>query len=281
MMRGLRQVAVAVRSPEGEIVLHKEVLTPWRKRHPILALPLIRGSVTLVESMAIGFRMLNVSANIATGEKPEKGESWFAIAIGLLLFVLLFKVLPATAFKFLQPFVPNILFLNAIEGGIRMSIFLLYLGGISLLPDVRRLFEYHGAEHQVIHCYESGKELTPENAKAFPSAHPRCGTSFLLVTLVLSILIFALLGSTPTILDRVVRQLLLLPVVAGFSYELIRLAGKGGREKNLIGRIALFLTIPGIWLQGLTTRKAQDDQLEVAIASLHGALEDPADLIVP
>lgn len=272
MMRSSTHVSLAVRSPEGTIVQERESFTPWRKRHPILGWPLLRGSVTLVESMVVGYRMLERSASIATGEE-EEGGGW-SLLIGLVLFILLFKALPAQIFLSLKPLVSNTLLLNAIEGLIRMGIFLLYLGGISLLPDVRRLFEYHGAEHQVIHCQEAGKELTPENAAAFSPTHPRCGTSFLLVTLVLSILVFSLLGRSTTLVGRVGLQLLLLPFIAGLSYELIRLAGKA-KDGSLIARIALVVTAPGQWLQRLTTRKANPDQLEVAIASLQGALEQP------
>lgn len=272
MMRSTTHVSLAVRSPDGAIVQEREPFTPWRKRRPFFGWPFVRGSVTLVESMVVGYRMLERSASIATGEEEEGG--WLSIAIGLVLFILLFKALPAQIFLSLKPHISNTLLLNGIEGLVRMGIFLLYLGGISLLPDVRRLFEYHGAEHQVIHCHEAGKELTPENAATYSPTHPRCGTSFLLVTLVLSILVFSLLGRSDSLVGRVGMQLLLLPLIAGLSYELIRLAGKA-KDGSLVARIALVVTAPGQWLQRLTTRKAKPDQLEVAIASLKGALDQP------
>lgn len=275
MMRSANRVALAVRDPEGNIVQRHRDWTPLTKRHKFLGIPLVRGAVTLVESMILGYQMLNLSANIASGEEEGKEEGGWGIFIALALFILLFKFLPAMAFMHLKPLITNTILLNLAEGGVRIGIFIAYLAIISLLPDVKRLFQFHGAEHQVIHCYENGEEVTVENARAKSPLHPRCGTSFILITFVLSILVFSLLGRSPSLVGRVLSQLALLPVVAGISYELIRVAGKATREKTgLAPRIALALTSPGLLLQMLTTRKAEEEHLQVAIASLQKALEE-------
>jgi uncharacterized protein YqhQ len=273
MMRSANRVAIAVRDPNGAVVGRQQDWTPYSKRHKLLGLPLVRGAATLVESMVLGYRMLNLSAAIATGEEEGKDEGGWGMFIALAAFILLFKFIPASIFSFLKPHIENIMLLNTIEGVVRIGIFVAYLAGISLLPDVKRLFQYHGAEHQVIHCYEKGEPVTVENAKTKSPLHPRCGTSFILITFVLSILVFTLLGRSPSIGGRVLSQLALLPVIAGISYELIRVAGKASRGEDGWGpKLAMIITSPGLLLQKLTTRRADDEQIEVAIASLNGAL---------
>jgi uncharacterized protein YqhQ len=275
MMRGVHGVGVAVRAPEGDIRIKQEALVSWRQRYPLLKLPFIRGVGALVESMSVGIRMLNYSASVATGEKEdEKGGGWFGMVIGLGIAILLFKFVPALALEQLKAFTDNRIALNVSEGLIRMAIFLAYLLGISRMEEVKRLFQYHGAEHQVINCMEAGKEVTVENALSFSPIHPRCGTSFLLVTLLMSIVVFSVISLDIGALERTMAKLALLPVVAGLAFELIRLAGKTSTDKsaNFLAWTAYWLTAPGMWLQRVTTRPANAEQIEVAIASLNAAL---------
>lgn len=276
MMRGKHGVGLALRTPEGHIHIKQEPLVSLRERYPALKLPLLRGVAALVESMSLGMRMLNYSAAIASGEDAEKeqGGGWLSILIGVVLLVAVFKFLPALAFYQLKPLIANTLVLSAIEGLIRMALFIAYLVGISFMPEVKRLFQYHGAEHQVINCVESGKELTPDNALTFSPIHARCGTSFLLITLLIQILVFSFLGSQLSIIERVAAQLALLPFVAGIAFELIRLAGRATTQAKagLGARLALWVTLPGQWLQRVTTRPASREQIEVAIASLEAAM---------
>ena len=219
--------------------------------------------------------MLNYSASVATGEKEdEKGGGWFGMVIGLAIAVLLFKFLPAQALEWLKAYTDNRIVLNVAEGLIRMGIFLAYLLGISRFEEVQRLFQYHGAEHQVINCLEAGKEVTVENALAFSPIHPRCGTSFLLVTLIMSIVVFSFISLDIGAIERTAVKLALLPVVAGLAFELIRLAGKTSTESSagFLAWAAYWLSAPGMWLQRVTTRPANAEQIEVAIASLNAAL---------
>lgn len=276
MMRGKHGVGLALRTPEGTIHIKQEPLVSLRDRYPILKLPLLRGVAALVESMSLGMRMLNYSAAVASGEEASKEDSgsWVSILIGVALFVAVFKFIPALVFFQLKPMIHNSLALSAIEGLIRMGLFIGYLVGISFMPDVKRLFQYHGAEHQVINCVESGRELTPDNALTFSPIHARCGTSFLLITLLIQILVFSFLGTQLTLVQRVAAQLALLPVVAGIAFELIRLAGRASTQAQagLGARLALWVTLPGQWLQRVTTRPANREQIEVAIASLEAAM---------
>jgi uncharacterized protein YqhQ len=275
MMRGLHGVGVAVRAPEGDIRIKQESLVSWRTRYPILKVPFIRGVGALVESMSVGFRMLNYSASVATGEQEEsKGGGFFGMVVGLGIAILLFKFLPAQALEWLKAYTDNRIALNVTEGLIRMGIFLAYLLGISRFEEVKRLFQYHGAEHQVINCMEAGKEVTVENALKFSPIHPRCGTSFLLVTLLMSIVVFSFISLDIGALERTGVKLALLPVVAGLAFELIRLAGKTSTDKSagFLAWAAYWLTTPGMWLQRVTTRPANAEQIEVAIASLEAAL---------
>lgn len=275
MMRGVHGVGVAVRAPEGDIRIKQESLVSWRQRYPALKLPFIRGVAALVESMSVGMRMLNYSASVATGEKEdEKGGGLFGMVVGLGIAILLFKFVPALALEQLKAFTDNRILLNVSEGLIRMAIFLAYLLGISRMEEVKRLFQYHGAEHQVINCMEAGKEITVENALRFSPIHPRCGTSFLLVTLLMSIVVFSVISLDIGAIERTLAKLALLPVVAGLAFELIRLAGKTSTDKsaNVLAWTAYWLTAPGMWLQRVTTRPANAEQIEVAIASLNAAL---------
>lgn len=276
MMRGKHGVGLALRTPEGTIHIKQEPLVSLRDRYPLLKLPILRGVGALIESMSLGMRMLNYSAAVASGEDASQDDNgnWGSILIGVVLFVAVFKLIPALVFFQLKPMIHNALALSAIEGLIRMGLFIGYLVGISFMPDVKRLFQYHGAEHQVINCVESGQALTPDNALAFSPIHARCGTSFLLITLLIQILVFSFLGTQLTLVQRVVAQLALLPVVAGIAFELIRLAGRASTQAQagFGARLALWVTLPGQWLQRVTTRPANREQIEVAIASLEAAM---------
>lgn len=295
MMRSNTGVSVAVRGPDQQIVVRFLEMQPWREKYPILKLPLLRGVATLFESLFVGWKMLGESAAISVGADPDQKEEGlgFALFLGMLLAVGLFAVAPAWVFTHL-PASWSTLGRSAVEGVVRLAIFIGYIGAIGLTEDVKRLFEYHGAEHQVIKCHEAGLPLEPANARTFSPLHPRCGTSFIMVTLVVGILVFsfiprefAFLPDSVEFLGRVGAKIALLPLVAGFSYELIRQAGKAGREgasAGIIARVALWLTTPGLWLQRLTTRPARDEMLEVAIASLRRALQGndpPAEPAVP
>jgi len=274
MMRGAHGVGLAVRGPDGTIQVRQESVSSLRERYPRLKLPLVRGVAALIESLTVGIKMLNLSAAIATGtEATEEGIGWIPLLVGLAAFILFFKVLPALVFAQLRHVLSQRVLLSTIEGAIRVTLLVGYLGAISLFKDVKRLFQYHGAEHQVINCVEAGKPLTPENALAFSPIHPRCGTSFLLITLLIQIAVFSFLDPGLAVWQRVAWQVALLPVVAGIAFELIRLAGQtASKGAGWAPRLALWATKPGQWLQRITTRPADLGQIEVAIASLNAAL---------
>jgi uncharacterized protein YqhQ len=276
MMRGPSNWAVAVRKPDGEIAeVHQSIKSPMA-RHKIWRLPVIRGVVALGESLAIGFRALAISANYQAAAEAKEGEEGepvsteltraqlifaFAIAIGFAL--LLFKVSPAL--------ITNWIGIEAgwfviVEGLIRVTIFILYLLVISLLPDLRRVFQYHAAEHKAINAYEAGDNLEPATVQRYSLIHPRCGTAFLLWVMVIAIFVFAFFGR-PTWYWLITTRILLLPVIAGLAYELIRFAGKHSGNPILMALLA-----PGLWLQRLTTRQPSLDQIEVSIHALKEVL---------
>jgi uncharacterized protein YqhQ len=274
MMRSPSSWAVAIRTPEGDIaeVVH-DVSSPQQRRK-LWRLPVIRGVIALGESLAIGFRALAISANVASQERDEHGEIQtqisrgqiifsFAIAIGFAL--MLFKVGPALLTNWL-PIESTSLFV-VVEGFIRVAVFIGYILLISLLPDLRRVFQYHGAEHKTINALEAGAELTPTNVQRFSLIHPRCGTAFLLWVMVIAIFVFALVGR-PDWQWLVASRILLLPVIAGIAYEVIRYAGMHRSNRVLMAMLA-----PGLWLQRLTTREPTDDQVEVSIRALERVLE--------
>jgi uncharacterized protein YqhQ len=273
MMRSPSNWALAVRKPDGEIA---EVIRPIRSpmaRHRLFRLPVIRGVVALGESLAIGFRALAISANYAAQEESDDGEVSTELSRGALIFafaiaigfaVMLFKVTPALLTSWLP--IETTGWFVIVEGVIRVSIFILYLALISLLPDLRRVFQYHGAEHKAINALEAGEELTPERVQRFSLIHPRCGTAFLLWVMVIAIFVFAFVGQ-PVWYWLIASRILLLPVIAGIAYELIRFAGK--RSDN---RILMTLLAPGLWLQRLTTREPTLDQIEVSIRALKEVL---------
>jgi uncharacterized protein YqhQ len=273
MMRGPSNWALAVRKPDGEIAEVNRPIHSVMARHWFFRLPIVRGIVALGESLAIGFRALAISANYAAQEEGDEGEVQtelsrgalifaFAIAIGFAL--MLFKVTPALITSWLP--IETTGWFVIVEGLIRVSIFILYLLIISLLPDLRRVFEYHAAEHKVINAYEAGEELVPERVQRFSLIHPRCGTAFLLWVMVIAIFVFAFLGR-PSLPWLIASRILLLPLIAGLAYELIRFAGR-----HTGNRVLMTLLAPGLWLQRLTTRQPTLDQLEVSIRALKEVL---------
>ena len=273
MMRTPSNWAVAVRKPDGAIAeVVRDIKSPMA-RNRIFRLPVVRGVIALGESLAIGFRALAISANYAAQDPEKEGEVQteitrgqivfsFAIAIGFAL--MLFKVTPALITSWL-PIDTTGAFV-VIEGLIRVFIFLLYLVLISFLPDLRRVFQYHAAEHKAINAFEAGEELTPENVQKFSLIHPRCGTAFLLWVMVIGIFVFAFVGQ-PAWYWLILSRILLLPVIAGIAYELIRFAGK--HQGNVV---LMTLLAPGMWLQRLTTRQPTLDQIEVSIRALQEVL---------
>lgn len=277
MMRSPSSWAVAIRTPEGDITeVVREISSPMQRRK-VWRLPVIRGVIALGESLAIGFRALAISANVASQERDEDGEIQtqisrgqiifsFAIAIGFAL--MLFKVGPALLTSWL-PIESTSTFV-VIEGVIRVSVFIGYILVISLLPDLRRVFQYHGAEHKAINALEAEAELTPENVQKFSLIHPRCGTAFLLWVMVIAIFVFAFVGR-PEWYWLILSRILLLPVIAGLAYELIRYAGK-----HRDNRVLMWLLAPGLWLQRLTTREPTLDQVEVSICALRTVIEREA-----
>ena len=276
MMRGASNWAVAVRKPDGDIVeVHQPIKSPMA-RHWVFRLPVIRGVVALGESLAIGFRALAISANYAAAAETKEGEEGeevsteltraqliFAFAIAIGFAVLLFKVSPALITDWIGI---KAGWFVIVEGGIRVTIFVLYLSLISLFPDLRRVFQYHAAEHKAINAYEAGEELKPEIVQRYSLIHPRCGTAFLLWVMVIAIFVFAFFGR-PHWYWLIATRILLLPVIAGIAYELIRFAGK--HQNN---RILMSLLAPGMWLQRLTTREPSLDQIEVSIRALQKVL---------
>ena len=225
MMRGPKDVATAVRDPNGRIQVETHPVSSIADRYPILKKPMLRGTVSLVESLVLGLRSLSYSAKMAGDEDEQLTDKEMAgtIIFALVLASILFIAIPTGAAKFFHFITDDPVFLNLMEGFLRLAIFLAYIGGISRMKDIRRVFQYHGAEHKTIHCYEAGLPLTVENVQRFSRLHPRCGTNFLLIVMLVSIFVYAFLG-WPSLVERIVSRILLLPVVAGISYELIRFA---------------------------------------------------------
>jgi uncharacterized protein YqhQ len=284
MMRGVSTWAVAVRKPGpegsngsepqlGAIEVTSEPLVSWAKRHRLLRLPVIRGVVALGESLKIGFRALAISANAQLvdedGEEPEPigGFTWgLTIFFSIALAIGLFFVVPVGATSLIKDQLGSAWLFWLVEGVLRTAIFIGYIWAISRLPDLRRVFEYHGAEHKTISCFEAGDRLVPARAETYSRLHPRCGTSFLLIVMVLAIFVFAPIG-LPAWYWLVLSRILGIPLIAGLSYEVIKWAGKNRRKAWVRA-----LMWPGLMLQNLTTREPDREQLAVAIASLEAVL---------
>lgn len=285
MMKNRQEYAVAVRKPDGEIEVKKEHYEGITSKCALFRVPFIRGIFNFIESMSLGMRILNYSASFyeeeeetARGreeqEKQDKKESvimTLTMAFSLVLAVGIFMLLPTWLAGLIRGWLfpqagENYLAISAMEGAIRLAIFIAYVAGISLMQDIRRVFMYHGAEHKSINCIEHGLPLTVENVRKSSKEHKRCGTSFLLFVVVISTIV-VMFVRTDTVWLRMVSRILLLPVITGLSYEFLRLAG---RSDSVIVNI---LSRPGLWLQGLTTREPDDDMIEVAIASVEAVFD--------
>ena len=267
MMRGKRYQAMSARLEDGRIVSEVEEFTMLTDRHKFFGLPFIRGTFNMIDSLISGMKALTWSTNVSLAEDEEAEElTPMEIALTMLvsigLGILLFFVLPVVIANYFQPLIPGSFLQNVFEGVVRVAVFLLYLFLISRMKEIRRVFQYHGAEHKSIHCYEAGEALTPENAMKHTRLHPRCGTSFLFIVMIISIFVFALVG-VDNFAWRMASRIVLLPVIAGVSYEVLRFCGKH-MDKVWVRAIAW----PGMQLQRLTTGEPDLEMLEVAIYSL-------------
>ncbi|MCK4377533.1 MAG: DUF1385 domain-containing protein [Actinomycetia bacterium] len=268
MMRSPNWYSVAIRKQSGEVDVKLFPIISIVKKYPIAKAPLIRGIVALIENLILGFKSLVYSVDkisIAEGREEVKISGFqmtISIIIALILAIGIFFVLPTYLGKFVYKFISNVFLYNLIEGLIRFAILLLYVIFVSLLKDIRTLFEYHGAEHKTLHAYEAGDELTYENANKYSTLHMRCGTALLMIVVFISILIFSILGEQ-TLIQRVIYRIVLIPLIIGISYEFIKLAGKFPESK-----ILKIVSIPGLLFQKLTTRNPSEEQLEVAIVAL-------------
>lgn len=288
MMRGPKEIATAVRKSNGEIIIDRRPVSETITKHRLNKIPVLRGVVNFFTSMVTGTKCLMFSADQYELEddsyEPSKFEKWlddklgdkikditiyFSVVIALVFSVGLFMMLPHFISSLAGNFIKNTVLLNTLEGVVKMLIFTIYILLISRMKDIQRVFQYHGAEHKSIACYESGMELTAENAAKCSRLHPRCGTSFLLIVMIISIIFYACLPweNTPFLL-RLFYRLLLLPLVAGVSYEILKFAGKSNNKAVKI------LTKPGLFLQKLTTREPDESQIEVALAALTAVLTD-------
>lgn len=267
MMRGPKNVATAVREPSGKITVNVKPVNSLADKYPIFKKPFFRGILSLGESLVMGLKSLTYSAQMAGEEEEDKltnKDIVITMAISLCVAILLFVVIPTASVNLIPT--DNHVIMNLWEGLIRMVVFFLYIYGISRAKDIQRVFQYHGAEHKTINAYEAGEILIPQNVQKYSRFHARCGTSFLLIVMVVSIFTFSFLG-WPSLWERIASRILLLPVVAGISYELIRFAG---RSDSMIANI---ISYPGKKLQALTTREPDDFMIEVAVKSLEAAIE--------
>lgn len=290
LMRGPEKEAIVVRKPDGALEVKVEPLTAANTRKPWMKLPFLRGPVNFIDSMIHGVKALMYSAEFfpeedGGSEEPSKLDQWlekhlgsekatslvisFSVVLGLAFSILLFFILPTLITGFLTRFFTSRFVLSLIEGLVRIAIFLVYIILISQMKDMKRVFRYHGAEHQTIFCYENGLELTVENVAKMPRHHPRCGTSFMFVIMFVAILIYAVLGiGWDNVWLRLLTRLLMLPVIVSITYEINRFVG---RHDNAFTRI---LTAPGLWLQNFTTQEPDESMMEVAIKALEQVLPD-------
>lgn len=283
MMKNMDRYAVSVRKPDGEIETKVEDCVSFAEKHPVFQLPILRGVVNFIESMVIGMKTLNYSASFFEDEEEDtgkldeiaeklmkgKGEKivmTFVMILSLAISIGLFMVLPYLVSEFLGSWIRNEYVILIVEGLIRIGIFLGYIVLISHMEDIRRVFMYHGAEHKTINCLEAGEDLTPENVKKYSRLHKRCGTSFLFIVMIISMVFFFFIR-VDEIWLRVFLRLLFLPLVAGVSYEFIRLAGNSDHP------LVQIFSKPGLCLQKLTTREPDESMIEVAIASVEGVFD--------
>jgi uncharacterized protein YqhQ len=265
MMKSKKKIAYAVYNPKGKLITKTVTYKGLAQRYPVLGLPLIRGFVNLCEMMSVGMKAIEYSTSIAMPEeKQTKADFVFSIFVALLFSVGLFIVVPAGVFTYFKPYIANTVFLNLIEGLTRISIFLIFLSIMTLSKDMRRVFSYHGAEHMTVYAYEANDKLTVERIKKYSTLHPRCGTSFMLVVLIVSIIVFSFLGR-PDMAHRVVYKLGLLPIIAGVSYEVIRLVCR-------LPKFFMYAVLwPGLLVQLLTTRRPDNKMIQAAITALRNA----------
>jgi uncharacterized protein YqhQ len=272
MMRGAKHMAVAVRGPQGEIIVHSEPLNAKIYGGLISKLPFLRGTIMLWDALVLGIRALLFSADVALEEEEEiefKGPiAWGSVAFSLVIGIGVFLLGPLFLVGLVDRYIASPLVSNILEGLVRLAFFLVYVYAIGFIPDIKRVFAYHGAEHETINAYEGGAPLKADAVKAYSTAHPRCGTGFLLVFAVVAILVFSLLGRPPLVL-RILSRLVLIPVIAGLTYELIKFSA-AHRDNPLIRALVL---APSLALQRLTTREPDEFMLEVAIAALQRLLD--------
>ena len=275
MMRSLTGYSVAVRQPDGGVSIRKDKLTSVTAKYPFLKLPVLRGSVVLIQSLILGMRALNFSASVAgEGEEGQAEMSNWAIASSMLLALVLgvglFILAPlgiTNAIRhWLWPHMGNIAY-NAVDGLLRALFFFVYIASISMMAEIRRVFQYHGAEHKTVYTFEANEELTVENARGKSTLHPRCGTSFLMFVMAISILVFSLIPATAPFVAKFGARVVLIPLIAGLAYEVIRFSAR-----HLANPVCRTLIQPGLWLQRITTKEPDDQQLEIALIALKEAL---------
>jgi uncharacterized protein YqhQ len=271
MMRGAKKMCLAVRGPKGEIVTHCEDLNPRIYGGWVAKVPFIRGVTMLWDALGLGMRALMFSADVSLGEEDVEFRgpvAWGTMAIALIAAVAIFFVGPLLLIGLVDRWIVSPFVSNLLEGIIRLGFFLVYVWAIGFVPDIRRVFGYHGAEHKTINAYEAGDDLTVEEAARRSTTHTRCGTAFLLQVVVISILLFAVLGRPPMLL-RIASRIVLVPVIAGIAYEFLKFTAAHQRK-----RLVHLVTLPGLWLQGLTTRQPDASMLEVAIVALQRLLAE-------
>ena len=285
MIRGQTCVSMAVRRPSGEILVETQPIG-WRWARTIRRIPFVRGVIVLSEMLVVGTRALIFSANVASEEENEGDadegpgglSSWAvasSVAVSLLLAIAIFFATPVFATRLLDSWLDTTnIWSNVIEGAIRLLMFVAYIGLIGLMPDIRRVFAYHGAEHMTIHAREHEQPLDVGSIRQFGTAHPRCGTAFILVVLVVAIIVHVF-WTPPGLVDRVISRVVVLPLIAGLSYEIIRFSGF--HANNILVKAIIW---PNLLLQALTTRQPDDDQIEVAVRALEGALEEDRRLAI-
>jgi uncharacterized protein YqhQ len=275
MMRSLSGYTVAVRQPNGEVALKKDRLTAISAKYPILKTPVLRGSIVLIQSLILGLRALNFSASVSSEGKDGEPElsNWailtsmlMAFALGVGLFILAPLGLTNLIRHYLMPGMDNLTY-NVIDGVIRGLFFFAYILSISFMEDIRRVFQYHGDEHKTVYTFEANEELTVENARTKSTLHPRCGTSFLLFVMAISIVVFSLIPSTASFVVKFGARIVFIPLIAGLAYEVIRFSAR-----HLSNPVCKMLVKPGMWLQRITTKEPDDRQLEIAIIALKEAL---------
>jgi uncharacterized protein YqhQ len=283
MMRSPHAWGIACRKPSGEVSVHSEPLERLSEKHKWMGWPVIRGVMTLGHAMTLGFRALKFSANVALDElqpdakpgEPEKKKfeisGWIAtvnVIFSVGFFIFMYKYLPllaATELKKVDPALGGQIMFNLVDGVIRLALFLLFIWGTSLFPDIRRVYQYHGAEHKTVFAFENGDPLETAEVQKYSTYHPRCGTSFLMTVMIISILVYMLFPVT-TFWSRFALRIVLLPVITGLSYEIIRFAAKHR------GSLFALMTMPGLWLQRITTQPPADEQAQCAIVALNEAM---------